>query len=159
MPSNNDNAKSVEHHETYRHRRNDTRQNDIRHPEAEELDTLNEIVSPGNEREDATTAGVLRPDEIQAHFTDSADQWTVDVGIDVVGSCGHKIGEVVDVRDDYLVVEKGFFMPEDVFVPKSAIADVDPHHLTLNVTKNTADHSHWDEDPEEPAPRRPPAAS
>ena len=159
MPTNDDNAKPIEHRETYRHRRNDTRQNDARDPDAEELDMLNEIVSPGNEREDATTAGVLRSDEIPVNFADPTEQWAVDVGIDVVGSCGHKIGEVVDVRDDYLVVEKGFFMPEDVFVPKSAIADVDPHHLRLNVTKDTADHSHWDEDPEESLPRPRTAAS
>lgn len=153
MPSNRYSTKSVQHHETYRPRTNHTHP-----PGSDDLDTLNEIVSPQHEREDVTTAGVLRSDETQAGVTDD-DQWAVDVGIDVVGSCGHKIGEVVDVRDDYLVVEKGFFIPEDVFVPKSAIANIDPHHLKLNVTKDTADHSHWDEDPEDSPPRRSTAGS
>lgn len=149
MPSNRHSTKSVGHHETYRPSTNHKHS-----PEPDELATLNEIVSPEHEREDVTTAGVLRSKETQASVTDTDDRWAVDVGIDVVGSCGHKIGEVVDVRDDYLVVEKGFFIPEDVFVPKSAIADIDPHHLKLNVTKDTADHSHWDEDPEDSPPQR-----
>jgi|GEM_PF-6297706 len=117
---------------------------------------LNEIASPENERSDATTAGVIHSHETDPSHGGPHEKWTVDVGVDVVGSCGHKIGEVVDVRDDYVVVEKGFFIPEDVFVPKSAICGADEHHLTLNVTKDYATHSDWDEDPEdrEDPPRR-----
>ena len=117
-------------------------------PEEDPL-VVNDIVSPEREREDATVAGVLRPGETDGDLGGSGGQWAVDVGVDVVGCCGHKIGEVVDVRDDYVVVEKGFFIPEDVFVPKSAISGADEHHLTLNVTKDYATHSDWDEDPED----------
>lgn len=115
----------------------------------DEHSRLTELVSPKNERTDATTAGVLRSDETAADFGESDDEWAVDVGVDVICSSGHKLGEVVDVRDKYVIVEKGFFMPEDVFVPKSAIAGADEHHLTLNVSRDTVNHSHWDEDPEE----------
>jgi hypothetical protein len=114
----------------------------VHHPEDDDAIVLNEFATPENERRDATRAGVLQSDE-------TGDKWAVDVGVDVVGSCGHKIGEVVDVRDDYVVVEKGFFIPEDVFVPKSAISGADDHHLTLNVTKDYATHSDWDEDPDD----------
>jgi hypothetical protein len=114
----------------------------VDHPEDDDAIVLNEFATPENERRDATRAGVLQSDE-------TGDKWAVDVGVDVVGSCGHKIGEVVDVRDDYVVVEKGFFIPEDVFVPKSAISGADDHHLTLNVTKDYATHSDWDEDPDD----------
>ena len=44
--------------------------------------------------------------------------------------------------------EKGFLVPEDVYVPRSAIAKADDHHLTLNVTRNVSEHSGWETDPE-----------
>lgn len=71
-----------------------------------------------------------------------------EVGLDVVGSCGHKIGEVVDVRPNHLVVEKGFLVPEDVYVPRAAIAKADEHHLTLKVSREVSEHSGWERDPE-----------
>lgn len=113
-----------------------------------ESDELSPVASPSNERADAVSAGVLHAAEMPAGEDGSHKKWHVDVGVDVVGSCGHKIGEVVDVRDDVVVVEKGFFIPEDVYVPKSAIAEVDDHHLKLNVSKTSVDHSDWDDDPE-----------
>jgi hypothetical protein len=111
---------------------------------------LTGLVSPEREREDATIAGTMLAGE--AGSTDDGDtrEWQVDVGVDVIGACGHKLGEVVDVKDAYIVVEKGFFTPEDFFVPKSAIDHFDEHELTLNVSKDKAMHSGWDEDPENP---------
>ncbi len=111
---------------------------------------LTGLVSPEREREDATIAGTMLAGE--AGSTDDGDtrEWQVDVGVDVIGACGHKLGEVVDVKDAYIVVEKGFFTPEDFFVPKSAIDHFDDHALTLNVSKDKAMHSGWDEDPENP---------
>lgn len=113
----------------------------------DEAAALNEIASPENEREDAILAGVVHGDEIDAEHGDHEQTWEINVGIDVVCDGGQKIGEVVDVREDYVVVEKGFFNPEDIYVPKSAIADVDDHHLRLNVTKNDIKASHWEDDP------------
>ena len=109
--------------------------------------TLNQYISPEHEREDIHKAGTVQHSETSDAETEG--EWAVDVGVDVIGCCGHKIGEVVDVRDDYVVVEKGFFIPEDVYVPKSAISGADEHHLTLNVSKDSVNHSDWDEDPEE----------
>jgi hypothetical protein len=109
---------------------------------------LSDIVNPMREQEDSTSAGVMRAGE--AGSTDDADgrEWQIEVGTDVICTGGTKLGEVVAVKDDYIVVEKGFFMPEDVFVPKSAIDHYDEHALTLNVSKDKALHSGWDEDPE-----------
>lgn len=125
------------------------RTDDSENLDHDEAAALNEIASPQNEREDAVLAGVVHGNEIDPDSGDPAETFNVDVGVDVVGSCGHKIGEVVDVRDNYVVVEKGFFMPEDVYVPKSAIANVDPHHLHLNVSKESVDRAHWDVEPAE----------
>lgn len=113
----------------------------------DESGALNEIASPENERADALLAGVVHGDEIDTEHGDHAQSWDVNVGIDVVASCGNKIGEVVDVRDEYVIVEKGFFNPQDIYVPKSAIADVDDHHLHLNVTKEAIKRADWDVEP------------
>jgi hypothetical protein len=77
------------------------------------------------------------------------DDFTIEVGADVIGTCGHKIGEVVAVRDDDVVVEKGFFMPVDFYIPKSAIHHNNEHGLYLNVTKSEALHHGWDIDPQQ----------
>lgn len=69
------------------------------------------------------------------------------VGQDVIGSCGNKIGDIVDVRDDYLVVEKGFFLPEDVYVPLTAVDHGDPHQVVLNVSREASERAGWDHDP------------
>lgn len=118
----------------------------LHHPDSgEEPVVLNEFANPDTERDDAISAGVIHADDLPAHVH---EDWTVDVGLDVLGACGNKIGEVVDVRADLVVVEKGFFIPEDIFVPKSAISGVDEHHLTLSVAKDAIEHSGWDDDPD-----------
>lgn len=109
--------------------------------------SINELLTERTEQEaPQTSATVERLGEPEA--ADGSDDVALEVGLDVVGSCGHKIGEVVDVRPDHLVVEKGFFVPEDVYIPKSAIASADEHHLTLNVSRDTLEHSGWETDPE-----------
>jgi uncharacterized protein (TIGR02271 family) len=77
------------------------------------------------------------------------DQWTVTEGADVVGSDGEKLGEVVNAYPDYLVVKKGFFFPNDYYVPSSAIANVDEGHVYLNVTKDQAlnQEPSWENEP------------
>jgi hypothetical protein len=94
-------------------------------------------------------AGTMRAGEAGSMPDDHPDKWVIEVGADVIGTCGHKIGEVVAVRDDHVVVEKGFFMPVDFYIPKSAIHHNNDHGLYLNVTKHEALHHGWDKDPEE----------
>lgn len=70
--------------------------------------------------------------------------WEVREGYDVVGSDGEKVGEVIGLNADYIVVEKGFFFPTDYFIPTSAIAAVNSDIVTLTVTKDDALEQGWD---------------
>ncbi|MFN8665103.1 MAG: PRC and DUF2382 domain-containing protein [Thermomicrobiales bacterium] len=72
----------------------------------------------------------------------------VQIGDDVYGNDGDKVGTVADVQPTYLVVEKGFFFPTDYYIPFSAITQVNDGQVVLNVSKDTALHSGWDTVPE-----------
>ncbi len=109
--------------------------------------SLSETISHTTEREDAALAGTMRAGEAGSVSDKDQSAWQIEVGSDVIGQCGHKVGEVVAVRDDVIVVEKGFFMPVDFYIPKSAILKNNEHGLYLNVTKNEALHNGWDVDP------------
>ena len=74
----------------------------------------------------------------------TTEQWTFAEGNDVVGSDGNKVGEVIAVHQNYVVVEKGFFFPTDYYIPTSAIADYDGERITLNLTKDAALDQGWD---------------
>lgn len=91
------------------------------------------------------SGNVSTPESQGSHLSEPVRP--VHVGDDVIGSCGHKIGEVVAVRDDVLVVEKGFFMPVDFFIPRSAVQVTNEHGLYLSVSKADALHRGWDKDP------------
>lgn len=69
-------------------------------------------------------------------------------GMDVKGSDGEKVGTVQDVQGDYVVVSKGFFFPQDYYIPTSAIASADEKNVYLNVTKDAALDQGWDSVPE-----------
>jgi len=107
---------------------------------------LTDHLRPENAR-DSRTAGTMWASEAGSIGDGDDSRWTIEVGANVIGACGHKVGEVVAVRDDHVVVEKGFFMPTDFYIPKSAIQKNDDHGLYLNVTKDQALHYGWDVDP------------
>lgn len=111
--------------------------------------SINELLTEQTENQAPLDVVSLDDDEMDEDVITENMTLAAELGLDVVGSCGHKIGEVVDVRPDCLVVEKGFFVPEDVYVPRSAIASSDEHHLTLNVTRETSEHSGWEHDPDD----------
>lgn len=73
--------------------------------------------------------------------------WTFAEGATVVGADGEKVGQVIAVYSDYVVVEKGFFFPTDYYVPTSAVATYDGDEIVLNVTKDEALHQGWDQIP------------
>jgi len=76
------------------------------------------------------------------------NQVTLQNGMDVYGSDDAKLGTVHEVRDDYFVVEKGFFFPKDYYIPMSAIEGVDQNNrVYLNVTKDVAFDQDWDVEP------------
>lgn len=72
-------------------------------------------------------------------------------GTDVLCADGEKIGEVVDVIGNHLVVERGFFIPSDIYVPRDAISGHDDAGLYLNLTKRQVESRDWSEEPGEDA--------
>ena len=74
--------------------------------------------------------------------------WNIVEGSDVVGSDGEKFGTVDQVQQSYLVVRKGWFFPNDYYIPVSAISSVTDDQVVLNVTKDTALNQGWDIVPE-----------
>jgi uncharacterized protein (TIGR02271 family) len=66
------------------------------------------------------------------------------IGMDVVGSDGEKVGEIDAVEQDYFVVRKGFFFPQDHYIPMTAISSYDEDgKVYLNVTKDEALEQEW----------------
>src|ERR671921_1171052 len=72
----------------------------------------------------------------------------INVGDDVYGSDGDKVGTVAEVQSGYLVVEKGFFFPTDYYIPMSAVASASDDQVSLNVAKDAALNSGWDTVPD-----------
>ena len=72
----------------------------------------------------------------------------INVGDDVYGSDGDKVGTVAEVQASYLVVEKGFFFPTDYYIPMSAVSSASDGQIYLNVAKDAALNSGWDTVPD-----------
>jgi uncharacterized protein (TIGR02271 family) len=68
----------------------------------------------------------------------------IQIGDEVYGSDGDKVGTVAEVQPTYLVIEKGFFFPTDYYIPVSAITQVGDGQVVLNVSKDAALHSGWE---------------
>ena len=78
----------------------------------------------------------------------SAESGQVNVGDDVYGSDGDKVGTVAEVQSSYLVIEKGFFFPTDYYIPMNAVASTGDGQVYLNVAKDAALNSGWDTVPD-----------
>jgi uncharacterized protein (TIGR02271 family) len=68
-------------------------------------------------------------------------------GMSVVGADGEKVGEIDGVEQDYFIVRKGFFFPQDHYVPMTAISSYDENQVYLNVTKDEALEQDWSNPP------------
>lgn len=68
-------------------------------------------------------------------------------GMEVIGSDGEKIGEIDAVEQDYFVVRKGFFFPQDHYIPLTAVSSYDDGKVYLNVTKDGALEQDWSQPP------------
>ncbi|MDQ4045229.1 MAG: PRC-barrel domain-containing protein [Chloroflexota bacterium] len=91
-------------------------------------------------------AGVIRYGEADEE-TGEVDEREIEVGADVLSHDGEKLGEVVNVIDDYLVVEQGFFNPHDVYIPISAIDRHGDDCLYLRMTRDEFEASDWTGEP------------
>lgn len=71
------------------------------------------------------------------------DQFAPQKGMDVYGSDNEKVGEVDSVERDYFVVRKGFFFPEDHYIPVDAVSTYDDQGIYLNYTKDQVLEQQW----------------
>jgi uncharacterized protein (TIGR02271 family) len=70
-------------------------------------------------------------------------QFTPQHGMDVIGADGEKVGEIDAVEREYFVVRKGFFFPQDHYIPLTAVSSFDDEAVYLNVTKDEALEQDW----------------
>jgi uncharacterized protein (TIGR02271 family) len=78
----------------------------------------------------------------------SSESSQINVGDEVYGSDGDKVGTVAEVQPSYIVVEKGFFFPTDYYIPMSAIASASAGQVALNVARDAALNSGWETVPD-----------
>ena len=71
----------------------------------------------------------------------------IETGTDVYGSDGEKIGSVAGVADTHFVVEKGFILTTDIYVPMSALAGVEDDRVMLSMTKEQIENADWSNEP------------
>lgn len=76
------------------------------------------------------------------------DAWAIQHGWDVFGADGEKVGDVAEVYGNYFLIEKGFLFKSSLYVPFSAITDVEHDRVYLNVSKNEIENLGWDEIPQ-----------
>lgn len=73
--------------------------------------------------------------------------WEIDHGWDVFGADGDKVGDVADVQPHYITVSKGFIFKTDMYIPVSAISNVENERVYLNVSKDQVESQGWDRTP------------
>jgi hypothetical protein len=66
----------------------------------------------------------------------------------VVGNDGRTIGTIRDVRQNYVLASRRG-LSGDIYVPASAIANVEGRVVHLNVGKSQADEMGWEQPPRE----------
>jgi hypothetical protein len=71
------------------------------------------------------------------------------VGWAIVGNDGRPIGTVHGVGQNYVLASRGM-LTAPLYVPASAIANVDHEVVHLNLAKNQAEQMGWEERPREP---------
>jgi hypothetical protein len=85
-------------------------------------------------------------------MTDLKSGWTV------VGNDGHQVGSIRDVGQNYLVASTGMLSGR-IYIPASAIANVEHETVHLNVPQRDVNAMGWDEPPrEDDAPSSSPEA-
>lgn len=70
-------------------------------------------------------------------------------GANVYGADGDKIGTVSEYSTDsnYLVVQKGWLFPHDIYVPMSAVDRTDQDGIYLALTKDEVKNQNWENPP------------
>jgi uncharacterized protein (TIGR02271 family) len=78
---------------------------------------------------------------------DTYERTNIQPGWDVYGSDDEHLGSVDEVRDSYLIIQKGLFFPKDIYVPFSAVTRADENGVILDVTKSELESRDWSEPP------------
>jgi hypothetical protein len=78
-------------------------------------------------------------------MTDLKSGWTV------VANDGHRLGTIRDVGQNFVLVSRAG-RSHDLFVPASAIANVDDAVVYLNLAKGDAEEMGWEQPPREMDP-------
>ena len=68
------------------------------------------------------------------------------VGWDVVGNDDRRLGTIKHVGHSYILTYRSVFAP-DLYVPVSAIANVEHDTVHLNVTRREAEQMGWEQEP------------
>lgn len=71
----------------------------------------------------------------------------IELGTNVYGSDGEKIGSVAETQNQYFVIEKGFIFTTDIYIPMSAVVGRDEDGIRLSMTKDEIDHGDWSSPP------------
>lgn len=103
--------------------------------------------SPEKRVDDSPLSAVVSSASERPSGPEDSGTWEPEPGNDVIGACGHKIGEIVDQAPGHIVVEVGFFNPSDLFIPTAAIVGHHGHDVTLSISRDEALHRGWDHDP------------
>jgi len=72
-----------------------------------------------------------------------ADQVELRPGMGVESRDGEKLGKIVRLESDQLLVEKGFFFPHDYWVPSSAVENADDDTVYLSMNKDQVLSQDW----------------
>jgi uncharacterized protein (TIGR02271 family) len=71
----------------------------------------------------------------------------IQAGWSVYGRDNEKVGEIQEVGPNYLLVRKGWLFTRDLYIPRSAIADVQPDAVVLTVRKDEVNELDWTDIP------------
>ena len=82
-------------------------------------------------------------------YESTEQQHHLQQGAEVFGTDGNKMGKVKTWDEHYLVVEKGKLFSTEYFVPFSAVSNYTEQEVFLNVTKDEALQSGWENAPVE----------
>jgi hypothetical protein len=77
----------------------------------------------------------------------TSTQTPIELGTNVYGSDGEKIGSVAETQNQYFVIEKGFIFTTDIYVPMSAVAGRGEDGIRLSMTKDEIEHGDWSSPP------------
>jgi uncharacterized protein (TIGR02271 family) len=73
------------------------------------------------------------------------DQVELHPGMTVRSHDDEKLGKIVRLQDNQLLVEKGFFFPQDYWIPVSAVENADDDNVYLNLDKDQVLAERWAE--------------